>query len=60
LRQIDSGSAANTIKGLEWKMKIEISEIIVQFESGNDDISGTQIKRLQKSYADILQRLCLS
>jgi hypothetical protein len=54
LRQIDIGSAANSIKDREWKMKKEMIEIIVQFESGNDDIAGRQIKRLQKSNADML------
>jgi hypothetical protein len=52
LHQIDS--ASNTIKDREWKMKIEMIGIVAQFELGNDDIAGRQIKRPQKSYADML------
>ncbi len=55
LRRIDTDSTANNIKGREWKMKKEMIEIIVQFELGNDDLAGRQIKRLQRSYSDMLQ-----
>jgi tetratricopeptide (TPR) repeat protein len=45
LRRLDLESAAMQNKGREWKMKKEMIEIIVQFELGNDDIAGNQIKR---------------